>query len=140
MNAPVETPRTATSEAGSKSLLLGTILGSESRAAGDHTSDPIKNYRHEGVRIFVNVTDVGAAGTVTVKIQVQDPVSGEWVDLTGATTAAIAATGAEHFTLYPGLTAAANDKVDGHLGLTWRVVATVATNAVEFSVGGEYLC
>jgi hypothetical protein len=140
-NKPVETPlpAQASSEAASKSHVIGTIFESSSRAAATYTSDELKNFEHPGVRLFINRTNVGGAGTVTAKIQVKDPVSGQWVDLTGAVTTALATVACSTLTLYPGLTAAANDKIDGHLGVTWRVSVTVAANAVVFSISGEYL-
>ncbi len=138
-NKPVETPRPSTDLDSSKTHVLGTIFASASRAAAAYNSDELKNYEHAGVRLFINITDKGAAGTVTVKIQAKDPISGTYVDLTGAVTAALAANACTTLTLYPGLTGAANDKVDGHLGLSWRVVATVGGNAVVFSVAAEYL-
>ncbi len=107
-----------------------------------------------------NVEDVaaigdGGAGTVTVKIQVRDPNSDTWADLTtanaagatvGVTTAALTETAAQLrlLTVYPGLlysigTATTNTEINAHLGTSWRVVATVGTDEVEFSVGAEYL-
>jgi hypothetical protein len=140
-NKPVETPLPAqtSAEAASKSHVIGTIFESASRVAATYTSDEIKNFEHLGVRLFINRTNVGGAGTVTAKIQVKDPVSGTWVDLTGAVTTALATVACSCLTVYPGLTVAANDKIDGHLGVTWRVSVTVATNAVIFSIGAEYL-
>jgi hypothetical protein len=141
MNRPVETPFgvDAIGEVASRSLVMGTILGPASRAAGTYASGTIKNLCAPGVRLFVNVTSVGAAGTLAVKIQVQDPVSGAWVDLEGAVTASIVAAGLVTLTVFPGVAASANEKVDDHLGITWRVSATVGVNDVAFSVGGEYL-
>jgi succinyl-CoA synthetase beta subunit len=143
-NTPVETPLAALAvgEAASKSHVIGTLLPSESRAAAAHNSAEMKNYQHAGVRLFVNITVLGAGGggaTVTVKIQVKDPVSGTWVDVAGAATAALALVACTTLTLYPGVEEVANVKESDHLGLTWRVVATVANDAATFSVGGEYL-
>jgi hypothetical protein len=142
MNRQVETPLPALAlgELASKSHKLGTILDSQSRAAATYTTDPIHNYEAKGLRLFFDLTNVGAGpGTVTAKVQVQDPVSGNWVDLAGAVTAALNAVGTTMLTIYPGLTAAANVAVSSPLGLVWRLSVTVATNAVSFSVGGQYL-
>lgn len=139
LNRVVETPLPALGldPAQAKDHRTGTIFPSLSRAAAAYTSDPIHNYEHCGARLFINVTDVGAAGTLTVKIQVMDPATGTWADL--ATSAALAAAALTILTVYPGITAAANVDVSTHLGLQWRVVATVAANAVVFSVGAVHL-
>lgn len=141
-NKPVDTPTgaQAVGEAASKTHVLGTIFESASRAAATYNSPEFKNYESPGVRLFVDLTNVGAGpGTVTVKIQVKDPVSGNWKDLNAVATAVLNAVATTVLTVYPGFTTVANVNVDGHLGISWRVVATVATNAVVFSVGGEYL-
>lgn len=137
-NIPVPTPRPALSADDFETHVPGTILPSASRAVAAHNSSEFKNHNHAGIRLFVTTT--AGAGNVTVKVQGKDPISGAWVDLTGATTAALSGTSTTALTVYPGLTAAANDKIDHHLGLTWRVVATVAVGDLTFSVAGEYLC
>jgi hypothetical protein len=141
MNRPVFTPlpAQAVDALTSETHKQGTIFPLLSRAAATYTSDAIHNPDALGVRLFIDITDKGVSGTVTAKIQNQDPVSGSWVDLTGAVTSALAANGVTALTLYPGLTAAANDKIDGHLGMTWRVSVTVAANAVIFAINGVYL-
>jgi hypothetical protein len=141
MNRPVETPLgvDAISEAASKSLINGTILASAARAAAAYTSGTFKNVGFPGLRLFVNATAMGAAGTLVVKVQIQDPVSGAWVDLEGAVTASIVAAALTTLTIFPGIATSANERIDDHLGITWRVVATVGVNDVTFSVGGEYL-
>lgn len=118
----------------------GIIFPSASRGVAAANSAEYTNPGAQGVRLFIDVTDVGAGpGTVTVKIQNFDPASQKWVDLPAATTTAINATGTTTLTLYPGIAETANVDIADPLGLRWRVVATVATNAVTFSVGGDYL-
>lgn len=142
MNVPVETPQPvqALGVVASQSHKIGTILSSTSRAAATYVSDPIDNPNHPGVRLFFNLTDVGGAGTVTAKVQVQDPSSGEWMDLAGAVTTALAAVALTSLTIHPSIAASANVAVSSHLGRKWRLSVAVAANAVTFSVGGEYLC
>lgn len=113
----------------------GTIFESSQRTAAAYNSDEFHNPSALGVDIFVNVT--AATGTVTVKLQKKDPVSGDWKDIAGATTAALSADAA--FTVYPGIAETANVSISDHLGPVWRVVATVATDVVTFSVGASYL-
>lgn len=107
--------------------------------AGVYATDPIFNPNARGVRLFTVVAD--GSGTVTVKIQVQDPYTKAWVDLAGATTAALDDATAIT-TIYPGLTGIADSTgvtINQHLGSMWRAVATVATATETFSVGAEYL-
>ena len=106
--------------------------------AGIYVSTPIQNSNALGVRLFVTTTS-STTGTLTVKIQNQDPVSRDWFDLPSATTVAINDPADVIFTLYPGVTVAANTDLSNHLGMTWRVHATVGTAAVTFSIGAVYL-
>lgn len=69
----------------------------------------------------------------------QDPATGNWVDLAGAVTAALAAVATTMLTIYPGITVAAGVAISSPLGLVWRLNVVVGTNAVVFSVGGQYL-
>lgn len=112
-----------------------SALASASRAPGATNSLAQTFNNAGGVIVFVDVTNVGAAGTVTVKLQHQDPVSGNWVDIPGATTAAIAAISTVALIVFPGVTVVANQAVSQRPGRVVRVVATVATNNVTFSVG-----
>lgn len=141
MNCPVETPlpSVGSSESASRSHRIGTILPSASRAAATYTTDAIDNPMYQGVRLFFDLTAVGAAGTVTATVQVQDPASGGWMTLAGAVTAALAANALTSLTIYPGATVANNVSISTHLGRKWRLSVVVAANAVVFSVGGEYL-
>ena len=106
--------------------------------AGIYVSEEMHNFWAKGVDIFVNTTST-TAGTVTVKLQKKDPASGTWFDLAGAASTAIADPADENFSVYPGIAETANVSVSDHLGLIWRVHATVGTAAVTFSVGAVYL-
>ncbi len=114
-------------------------------ASGAYVSQDFYNPTAKGVRLYTVINPTGAAtGTVTVKIQVIDPATDTYVDLSGATTAAINGTGAPTgvlLTVYPGLTgiANANDAVNQFLSPRWRAVATVALASLTFTVGGDYL-
>jgi hypothetical protein len=109
---------------------------------GVYTSDPLFNANWKGVRLYLNRTV--ATGTVTFSVQGQDPVSGSWVAITGATTADLTSAIATTLTLYPGITAAAgtgttSTEISTFLPTMWRVKAVVSTNTTTWSVGGEYL-
>ena len=106
--------------------------------AGIYVSPEIHNFSARGVDVFVNTTST-TTGTVIVKLQKKDPVSGTWFDMAGATTTTIADPADEYFTVYPGIGETANVSISDNLGIIWRVHATVATAAVTFSVGAVYL-
>lgn len=115
-------------------------------ASGVYVSQEFYNPSAKGVRFNLVIAPTGpATGTVTLKLQVIDPVSNTvWTDVSGATTAAIAGTGAltgTLMTIYPGLSGIANaaDIVNGFVGPRWRAVATVALDALTFTVGADYL-
>lgn len=115
----------------------GLIFESSQRTAATYNSDEFINHQAAGVTIFTDVT--AATGTVTVKLQIKDPVSGAWIDLAGATSPAIGSVQTDYFTVYPSIAETANETISDRLPLNWRVVATVATNPVTFSVSGVYL-
>jgi len=116
----------------------GIVFPVASRAAAAYTSNPYFNPNRLGVRLYINLTVVNG-GTLTVKIQNFDAASQTWVDVTGAVTTALAAVAVTRLIVYPGITPANNFDVSASLGPLWRVVATTATAAVTFGIGGEYL-
>lgn len=101
------------------------------------------NYDHRGVAIIINVTAVTGTETPTMvaKLQVRDELSLNFIDIPGAVTASITATGQTLLTIYPGLTASANSKVDYPLPRTYRVVYTITgtTPSFTFSTTAHYL-
>lgn len=120
----------------------GVIFPSASRTAATYTSDPMYNPGCKGVRIYTDITVVGG-GTIIVKIQTQDPVSDNWVDVLGAFTGTFAAVQTKTLTIYPGIPNVAgapttNTTQSDFLDASWRVVVTV-TGTPTFSVGGVYL-
>ncbi len=140
-------PPASTTDSTSASQATGVLFPTLSRSHlggvasdGGYASDEIYNPDAKGVRLFTIVANGG--GTVTVKIQVIDPYTDTWVNLAGATTAALNNNAGALLTVYPGLTGiadAAGVTCNQHLGPAWRVVATVATAAETFSVGADYL-
>ena len=106
--------------------------------AGVYVSTAMDNINARGIDLFVDTTSSGS-GTLTVKIQKQDPASRNWYDLPGATTGSINDPADVLLTIYPGIGETANVSVSDVIGHTWRVHATVATAAVTFSVGATYL-
>lgn len=121
-------------------------------ASGVYNSSEHYNRTARGVRAFLTINPTGAAtGTVQFKVQVVDPISGLWTDLTGTSgaTVAIAGTGAATpvpFTIYPlgtvdttGSATGAPVIVNQQLGPRWRGVLTLANAALTVTVGADYL-
>jgi hypothetical protein len=144
MNRPVSAPNpaNAVSSYGTNTLNQdGIIFPSASRTAAAYTSAPIANPDAKGIRLFV-ANDGAGGSTATAKVQVQDPLSKVWVDLAGATSAAVGASTGTITTVYPGLTGiadAAGVTVNQHIGPLWRVVLTIGVATGVSSVGADYL-
>lgn len=118
----------------------GTIIPLALRSAAAYNSPELYNPWAKGVRLYVNITTNSSnSGTVTVKVQVKDPVSGTFVDMPGATTAAIATVSETTLVIYPGASESTNIDIADPMSVSWRVVATVTSADCTFSVGGEYL-
>ena len=119
----------------------GVIFASAARVVGAYTSGEYFAAKWQGVRIFVNVTNANG-GSLAVKVQNFDQASQTWGD---APLAVITCTtnALSTLTIHPGLTenVTANGSVDvsDPIGRRWRVVATVSTATMTFSVGGEHL-
>ena len=138
INQPVPAPANlgAADTANKNGVLIESAV---LRAIAAYNSDETHNFNALGVDIFVVTTTLTGTATVTVKLQKKDPIGGTWVDIPGATTAAIATATTTGLTLYPGIAETANVSVSDHLGLIWRAVATVANDTATFSVNGVYL-
>ena len=92
-----------------------------------------------GLRVFINITAVAGVGTWTVKVQIQDPLSGAWQD-TGLVSAALNNTnGLTVLTIAPGVTNVANKVLADVCPSSWRVVATLAGTSVTGSLSAELL-
>src|ERR1035437_2581880 len=107
----------------------GQIFPSLSRTAAAYTSAAFSNPNAKGLRLYV-ANDNAGGGTATAKVQVQDPNSKVWIDLAGATSAAIGSSTGTITTIYPGLTGIADSAgvtINQQLGPMWRIVLTIAT-------------
>lgn len=122
-----------------------SVEASSAKTATGNSAAAITNHNARGVQLFVNVGTVsGTTPTLVVRVQVQDPVSSNWVDLPGAATASITATTGTTpvlLTIYPGITAVANSVVNQPLPRTYRLAWTIGgtTPSFTFSVGAQYI-
>jgi hypothetical protein len=120
-------------------------------ASGVYTSSEHYNRGARGVRLNLVINPTGAAtGTVTLKLQVADPVTSTWSDLNGTSGAFVAVNGTGAptgviYTYYPLGTsdttgsASTGGIVNQQVGPRWRAVATLANAALTFTVGADYL-
>lgn len=95
-----------------------------------------------GVYLVLDITAAsGTSPTLDVTIERFDPVSQQFVAMTGAAFAQKTTTGTSELVIYPGIAETANVSVSDVLSSTWRAVATIAgtTPSFTFSLGGEYL-
>lgn len=94
------------------------------------------NLKGNGCEVFVNITAIGGASTLTVNIEVQDPMSKEWVLLLAS--AALAATGLTRLEIGPGIATVANVSKNTRLGYRVRIrpVHSDAGN-ITYSIGGS---
>lgn len=85
--------------------------------------------------------DVSAvsAGTLNLKLQHKDPVSGNFVDIVGASFAAKTGTGTDSLVVFPGVAEVANRKVSTAFGDEVNVVYTVTGGSVTFSLACDEL-
>jgi hypothetical protein len=138
LNHPVNT--IGPLDASSGSQIEGVIFPSLSRTNATYNSGEMFNPDAKGLRLYIDLTSVGGAGTVTVTVETRDPVTDNWVSLDATiTTTALAAVATTTLTIYPGVTVVANKIFSAVVGTACRVKAVVGANAVTFSIGGEWL-
>lgn len=119
----------------------GIVFPSASRTQAAYNSDEMYNPGARGVRMFV-ANDAAGGSTATAKIQVKAPGTAVWVDLAGATSAAVGSSTGTITTVYPGLTGIADSAgvtINQHLGTSWRIVLTIGTATGTSSVSVDYL-
>lgn len=118
------------------------VRASASLGSAGAQSSAFTNRDCRGIIVTVkNTAGSGSSPTLTVKLQEYVPGAG-WVDVTGATTAAIAGGTPATTTLvvYPGCIASANAVVNRPLGKTWRLdyaIGGSSTPTVTFSVDAQ---
>ena len=100
------------------------------------------NVGNKGVSIVI-VIGVVSGTTPTAVFKVQESVDGgtNWVDIPGATTASLVATGVWGIKIYPGIAATAGSTTTGTLASasmalprTWRMVWTLGGTTPSFAI------
>lgn len=117
------------------------ILSSAARTT-DTDSSQLQLTTQRGIRLFIDITAISGTGpSLTVKVQVKNPLSNGWVDLQDATTAALNAVGLTTMSVYPGMNQSANVRISTAMSSDFRVRCTIGGvgTSVTFSVHGVKL-
>jgi len=111
-----------------------TLLASaQYEATGATNSSEFNAPWAKGIKLFIDVSADTGSGTIVVKLQDKDPLSGNWVDIAGATTATLTGTGTVTVTMYPGIAETANVSVSDILGDDFRIVWTMGGTSVDMT-------
>jgi hypothetical protein len=114
---------------------LDTItLINAANVSATQTSADQTNFNGRGVKVWLNITTFGAA--LTLAIQYKDPVSGQYI--TALSSVAISANTFTQYTIYPGITGAANVSLSDVLPRTWRTQVTGPSGST-FTVGASVI-
>jgi len=109
------------------------VLPSEARTAATYTSPAIASEGRLGGKFYLNITNL--TGTLDVKIQNLDEISGNWVDMPGCAFAQKNGTGTSELVIYPGVAETASVSQSDVLGGAFRANCVVATGPITFSIG-----
>lgn len=113
--------------------LITAVAATATQTGADQT-----NYNSRGVVVVLDATAVNAVGSFTLSIQGKDAASGKYFTL--LTGAAVSTVSTNVYTLYPGVTVAANAAVSNVLPRIWRVVATYNSGTnLTFTVGASLI-
>lgn len=118
------------------------LIPSADYKSTDPTAVEIPTLGATGLQILLNVTaQVGAGNTITINVDVFDPVSATWIPVVTTFTYATAAAGTKVFNLDPRMTAVANQVVQGTLGGRMRIrpVGSGTRTTLNYSIGAS-LC
>lgn len=116
------------------------VFDSQSRSVGTFNSDDSINDFAETLTITVKTGVAVGNSKVTAKIQRKDEISGEYVDIPGAETAAQGASSSTNLTISPGIAQTNKRRINDIAPRIWSVVSTVAGGtSIVFAVNGETL-
>lgn len=112
-----------------------SLLASAARTTTQTGADTT-NYNAKGIKVYLSVTSAGT-GSITVSIQAKDPAGVYYTLLTGA---AVTTNSTNTYTIYPGMTVAANVSASDVLSRVFRVVVTHNNaNSITYSVGYDLI-
>lgn len=112
-----------------------TLFNSQAYTVTTNSSAVGLRKETKGGIFTLDITAVsGTTPSMTVKLQHLDQVSGQYVDIPGASFAAKTATGTDTLQVYPGIVATANRSVPLVLGDAVRAVATISGTTPSFTM------
>lgn len=119
------------------------LLPAVSRTASLNVDFAFDTTKYRGmILVFDCSARSGTNPTLDIKLQFKDPISGNFVDMTGASFAQKTATGTDTLTVYPTLAETANRRVSGFPAPDMRLVTAIggtATPTFNYSVSMIYL-
>lgn len=123
-------------------VVLASTTNTDSGSPFTHGPQNLAQFK--GVRLFLDISAAsGTTPTLDAKVQVQDPATGEWADLPGASWAQQTTTTAAPLplTIYPGVAETANESVNDLVGEKLRVHVTIGgtTPSFTYTIGATLL-
>ena len=114
---------------------INVLTGDTGARTATFTGANQTNFNARGAKILLNVGAVtGTSPTLVARVQISLDNGTTFVDMPGAVTASIVATGTYLLTIYPGMTAAANSVVNDVLPRTWRLAYTIGGTTPSFTL------
>ncbi len=117
--------------------MMHKVIFPSAANAATVTSPAITVDGYIGGIFYLNITNI--TGTLDVKLQRMDKISGNWVDLPGGAFAQKNGTGTSELVIYPGVAETSNVSVSDVLGSPLRAVGTIGTGPCTFSLGVEFV-
>ena len=112
--------------------LINATAATSNTGSGDQT-----NVNGRGLKVVLNTTAIGT-GSITVTIQGKDTASGAYYTILAG--AAVTTNTTNVYSVYPGLTVAANTTANDVLPHTWRVTVTANNaNPATYTVGASLI-
>lgn len=121
---------------------VGTTTGDTGAKVATGNGATLTNVNAKGVQCIINMGAVsGTTPTAVIKLQGSSDAGTTWIDIPGATTASLTATGVYGITVYPGVAAVAGTTTTGTTAMvsaiiprTWRLVWTIAGTTPSFTI------
>lgn len=111
-----------------------TVLASTARTTSGTADIAFEGGLTVGVMLFLDISArSGTAPTLDVKVQVKDPVSGNFVDIPSAAFAQKNAVGTDTLVIHPRATAASNRVAAHPITSPFRVVYTIGGTTPSFT-------
>jgi hypothetical protein len=125
-----------------RGMSLATTTGDTGAKTATGNGATQTNVGSKGIQIVIVLgTVAGTTPTCTFKVQTSVDGATNWVDVPGAATASLTASGTFGIQIYPGLTALAGTtttgstaKADAVLSRSWRVVWTIGGTTPSFTI------